>query len=94
MFMLREIETDKCYDIVLYIVYELTDSRPNKLITDSLYEEALSEDVIRKLKKFFKKFKLLELKSAFEEIVDEENEELFQWQKSFKDKDVAIENVG
>ena len=93
--MLREVETDKCYDIVLYIVYELIECRPRKLITDSLHEESLPENVIRKLKKFFENFKLLDLRPAFEKIVNEENGELFQWETSFKDNDIVIiESVG
>lgn len=86
MFHLKDLETEKIFNISLYIIYELNEILPSRFIIESIYEETVPRDIKQKLIHFFKKFKNMELNLAFETTVNEINGQYFQW-------DGNIENV-
>lgn len=78
-------ESEAHISIILYLVYNLKETRPYQIKIDSLRGTPLNEETEKGLKSYLKAFKKLSLIEALESIENEEDP-LFSWQKTGDDR--------
>ncbi|XP_071648115.1 uncharacterized protein [Temnothorax longispinosus] len=77
MLGIRDINITKLYDIILYLHYNLDETRPYKLSTTVDESEIASPTLIRRFNKYFESFLKMDLTSALLQLSEFQNE--FAW---------------
>ncbi|XP_035738010.1 protein PFC0760c-like isoform X1 [Vespa mandarinia] len=82
---LQLIELSETYNVTLFMAYKFNETFPYVISTEQRDDEPLSEEIIRNLNKYFKPLKKLNLRDAFEKMIN--NNCYFHWPKISKDPD-------
>ncbi|XP_070162498.1 putative histone-lysine N-methyltransferase 1 [Polyergus mexicanus] len=88
---IKDIDSDKFYNVILYLYYESAAARPYKLSSDTDDNEKPSPILIKKLNKYFKPFLMENLSLAFLQI--SESQTKFVWPKIIANDNEDIARV-
>ncbi|KAM0731080.1 hypothetical protein ACS0PU_002140 [Formica fusca] len=88
---IKDIDSDKFYNVILYLYYESAAARPHKLSSDTDDNEKPSPILVKKLNKYFKPFLKENLSLAFLQI--SESQTKFVWQKIIANDNEDIAEV-
>lgn len=78
LFGVHDNEKDQYINLIIYLLYHSDKARPYKIEVDSVNKSKLSDDVKQRLKTCLKEFKILDLQTAFDKILMEDNS-TFTW---------------
>lgn len=76
-FGVHDNENDRYINLIIYLLYHSDKARPYKIEVDSMNKSKLSDDVKQRLKICLKEFKMSDLQTAFNKIL--ENNSTFTW---------------
>ncbi|KYN35927.1 hypothetical protein ALC56_09718 [Trachymyrmex septentrionalis] len=71
-------ENNSYMNLIIHLLYHQDTARPYKVQVDTTNGNKLNDDIKQRLKTYFKKFKMLDLQTAFDEILSEDNS-TFTW---------------
>lgn len=83
----HNVEDDLYINILVYLMYDINEARPHKIIVDSQTEEKLDKSVCKYLKTSLQYFKIFDLCTAFEKMLKKGS---FKWTKEC-DEDSPME---
>lgn len=69
---------DKYINLVIYLMYHSDEARPHKIEVDTTDKNKLRDDLRRRLKMSLREFKVLDLQTAFDKVLMEDNS-VFMW---------------
>lgn len=72
-------ESDTYINLIIHLLYHSDQARPSKIEVDTI-KSKLSDDTKQRLKIWLKKFKALDLQTAFDKILTEDNS-TFTWMR-------------
>ena len=81
LFRVYNVQSRDYVNIIVYLVYDLKETRPQKIMVDSVYGPPLPKATERGLKTYLKPFRKLSLNEALENILKTENN-LFFWKNT------------
>ncbi|EGI59156.1 PREDICTED: uncharacterized protein LOC105152183 [Acromyrmex echinatior] len=71
-------ENNNYMNLIIHLLYHQDTARPYKVQIDTINGNKLNNDIKQRLKTYFKKFKMTDLQTAFDEILSEDNS-IFTW---------------
>lgn len=81
-------QNDKYINLEIYLLYYSHTARPYKINIDTMEDKGLNDDLRQQLKTCLKKFKILDLQTAFDQILTEDS--AFTWMQT-DDSDSPLE---
>lgn len=77
MYNVNDIKQDTGLDLIIYIIYHSDEARPYIIDIDTINQNKLSSDRKQRLKVYLKQFKMLDLKTAFDQMLADNSEFAF-----------------
>ncbi|KAL2714404.1 myb-like protein X isoform X2 [Vespula squamosa] len=82
---LQSIDFNERYNVTLFMAYKFNETLPYLINTEQREDQSSSEEIIQNFSKYFKPLRKLNLRDAFEKMIN--NKRHFYWTKIFQDPD-------
>lgn len=81
MYGVHDSENDRYMNLIIHLFYHSDKARPVKIEVDTTNKSELSDDTRQRLKLVLKEFKISDLQTAFDKIL-EQNNSTFTWMQA------------
>ncbi|XP_077276045.1 uncharacterized protein LOC143904923 [Temnothorax americanus] len=75
-------ESDRYIDLIIHLLYHFDKARPYKIEVNATNKSKLSDDTKQRLKICLKEFRISDLQTAFDKILDAEDNSTFTWTRA------------